>query len=105
MNLPTDNLFLTIMDVDSWMPEVYMDEVEDHIANHWQRRHDYVYEPYQFFTRNHLDVPALTRAYDHIMSAFNAVNTFTFTGFSFAVSNYTVSYNLVKRIGFWDTVE
>ena len=39
------------------------------------------------------------------MSAFNAVNTFTFTGFSFAVSNYTVSYDLVKRIGFFDTVE
>jgi len=64
-----------------------------------------VYEPYQMFTRNQLSVPGLTRVYDHIMSGFNAVNTFTFTGFSFAVSNYTVSYNLIKRIGFFDTVE
>jgi hypothetical protein len=35
LNLPTDNLFLTIMDVDSWMPDVYMDEVEDHMTKNW----------------------------------------------------------------------
>lgn len=64
-----------------------------------------MYLPYQFFTRNQLEVPALTRIFDHGMSAMNCVNTFTFSGYSFAVSNYTFSYDLVKRTGFWDKCE
>lgn len=35
MMLPTENLFLTIIDVDSWAPDVYFDEVEDHIVANW----------------------------------------------------------------------
>lgn len=105
LGLTTDNLFLTVMDVDSWMPDVYFYEVEDHIRANWDRKNDFVYLPYQMFTRNQLSVPALTRVFDHAMSAMNCVNTFTFSGFSFAVSNYTVSYDLVKRTGFWDKCE
>jgi len=26
------------------------------------------------------------------------------TGISFSLSNYTLSYSMVKKIGFWDTV-
>lgn len=31
MMIPTKNLFLTIMDVDSWAPNAYFDEMESHI--------------------------------------------------------------------------
>jgi hypothetical protein len=54
MMLPTDNLFLTIIDVDSWAPDVYFDEVEDHIRDNWEERHVFIYQPPQVFTRNHL---------------------------------------------------
>ena len=30
-------------------------------------------------------------------------NLFSFFDFTFPLSNYTLSYNLVKRMGFWDT--
>lgn len=36
MMLSTENLFLTIIDVDSWAPNVYFDEVEDHIRENWE---------------------------------------------------------------------
>ncbi len=31
MMISMDNVFLTIIDVDSWAPEAYFQEVEDHI--------------------------------------------------------------------------
>jgi hypothetical protein len=54
MMIPMENLFLTIMDVDSWAPDVYFDEVEDHIRENWEERHIFIYQPPQVFTRNHL---------------------------------------------------
>ena len=30
-----DNFFLTVIDADSWMPEMYYSEVEEHIANNF----------------------------------------------------------------------
>lgn len=103
--LPTDNLFLTIIDVDSWAPDVYFDEVEDHIRDNWEERHINIYQPPQVFTRNHLEVPVISRVYDYMHSSMHAANLFSFADITFPLSNYTLSFNLTKRMGFWDTVE
>ena len=57
----------------------------------------------QIFTRNNLDVPIFTRAYDMMHSFAHASQLYSFLRITFPLSNYTISYNLVKRIGFWDT--
>ena len=31
-----DNVFLTIMDADSWAPNLYIDLMEDHIRENYQ---------------------------------------------------------------------
>lgn len=105
MMLPTHNLFLTIIDVDSWAPNVYFDEMEDHIHQNWEKRHIYIYQPPQMFTRNHLEVPMISRVYDYMHSSLHAANLFSFTGITFPLSNYSLSLYLAKRMGFWDTVE
>jgi hypothetical protein len=59
--------------------------------------------PAQIFTRNYLDVPVFTRIYDHTHSFAHLSNMRSCTSIIFPISNYTVSYKLMKRIGFWDT--
>lgn len=55
------------------------------------------------FIRNHMEVPAITRTYDisHGMVQFS--NLFSLWNTSFPLSNYSLSFKLAKRIGFWDT--
>ncbi len=47
----------------------------------------------------------IVRAYDDMYSSMHASNLITCTGITFSLSNYSLSYNLIKKIGFWDTVE
>ena len=54
MMIPTQNLFLTIIDVDSWAPNAYFDEMENHINQNYEKRHIFIYQPPQIFTRNNL---------------------------------------------------
>lgn len=82
-----------------------MDELEDHIKANWNKRFTFVYGPFNIFGKNYLNVPAATRVFDHLISSYQAPNIVNFTGFGFAISNYTVSYNLAKRIDFWDPNE
>jgi hypothetical protein len=62
-----------------------------------------IFQPPQIFTRNFLDVPITTRVYDLMHSYLHCSNLFSFFSFTFALSNYTVSYKLIKSVGFWDT--
>jgi len=50
-----------------------------------------------------MDVPIFTRVYDIMHSYVHCSNLFSFAGLSFPLSNYTLSYKLIKSIGFWDT--
>lgn len=59
--------------------------------------------PTQIFTRNYLDVPMFTRIYDLLHSFAHATNSYSCMDLGFPLSNYTISYKLIKRIGFWDT--
>lgn len=52
-----------------------------------------------------MDVPVVVRTYDDMFSSLHASNQITCSGVTFSFSNYTLSYNMLKKIGFWDTVE
>lgn len=56
----------------------------------------------QIFTRNHLKTPLLNRCYD-TMHSLAQLSNLVAVKFRFPLSNYSVSYNLMKRIGWWDT--
>ena len=58
--------------------------------------------PPQIFTRNHLDSPVFSRTYDSMHSMVHLSNMVAIC-YSFPLSNYTISYSLAKRIGYWDT--
>jgi hypothetical protein len=96
---------LTIIDADSWVPEVYIREVEDHLSKpkHSSSRERYIYQPNQIFTRNHLDVPIITRAYDQLHGSMHSNNLMSFFNISFPLSNYSLQFTLAKKIGWWDT--
>ena len=57
------------------------------------------------FGRNNEKVPGISRVMDTMVSSFQSPNTVNFSGFGLVISNYTVSYNLAKRVDFWDTNE
>ena len=59
-----NSVMLTILDADSWAPDVYFDVLEEKIREEYEQRHERVYQPIQIFTRNHLEVPIVTRVYD-----------------------------------------
>jgi len=98
-----DAVFLTILDADSWAPNVYFDIMDEHIIANMDKRHSFIYQPPQIFTRNNLDVPVFTRVYDMMHSFAHCANLYSIFKVTFPLSNYTLSYNLIKRIGFWDT--
>lgn len=45
----------------------------------------------------------MTRVYDTMHCVAHCSNLYSDIGFTFPLSNYTLSYNLIKKIGFWDT--
>ena len=71
-----DSVFLTIIDADSWVPAIYIKEMEDHMTKeqNYDRRHKFIYCNNQIYTRNHLDVPIITRTYDHLHSCMHHSN-------------------------------
>jgi cellulose synthase/poly-beta-1,6-N-acetylglucosamine synthase-like glycosyltransferase len=52
-----------------------------------------------------MDVPVFVRTYDDMFSSFHAASMAACCGLTFSFSNYSLSYKLLRRIGFWDTNE
>ena len=98
-----ESLFLTIIDADSWAPDIYFDLVEEYILKHYEKRHSLIFQPPQIFTRNHLQVPFTTRVYDLMHSFAHCSNLYSIFNITFPLSNYSLSYSLIKKIGYWDT--
>lgn len=48
-------------------------------------------------------MPVFTRVYDVLHSFAHTSNLYSIFNVTYPLSNYTLSYNLIKRIGFWDT--
>jgi hypothetical protein len=94
---------VTVMDADSWAPEIYFVEIQNLIEKDHDLRYKTIFEPSQMFTRNNFEVPLATRVYDQNHSGIHFVNLVSVCGISFPLSNYTLSFNLIKKVGFWDT--
>ena len=101
--IDSDSVMLTIIDADSWAPELYFDVLQDKIREQHEDMYERLWFPTQIFTRNYLDVPMFTRIYDLLHSFAHATNSYSCMDLGFPLSNYTISYKLIKRIGFWDT--
>lgn len=61
-----------------------------------------MFSPPQVFTRNHLETPVFSRTYDSMHSMVHLANIVSLK-YAFPLSNYTISYSLAKKIGYWDT--
>lgn len=93
---------VTVIDADSWAPNKYFIEVNRHIRRHPEDRHQTIFSPPQIFTRNNTEVPIFTRVYD-VMNTFLHLSNLASWEFSFPFSNYTLSLELIKSVGYWDT--
>jgi hypothetical protein len=99
-----ENVMVTVLDADSWVPEIYVDQLETHLSEHLEDRHKIIYQPPQIYTRNCMEVSVLIRTYDDMYSSMHAASLISPCGVTFSLSNYTLSYTLAQRVGFWDTV-
>ena len=55
-----------------------------------------IFQPCQMFTRNYMDVPAMTRTYDMTHGLVHFSNLFSLFNTSFPLSNYSLSFHLAK---------
>ena len=98
-------MLLTIPDADSWVPEIYMHEVERHYLdpkNH-DRKFDLIFCPSQIFMVNNMDVPVVNRTLDDLHASLHSANLISMFDLVFPLSNYTYSYRMLKEIDYWDT--
>jgi hypothetical protein len=94
---------LTVIDADSWAPDLYIDLVDEHLQKNILHKDRTIYQPPQIFTRNNLEVPIITRVQDIMHSFGHVSNLYSVFNITFPLSNYSISYNMIKEIGFWDT--
>lgn len=90
------------MDCDSMCPKEYLDQVNEYLYKNPAEIDSVVFNPTQIFKRNDADVPIFTRSFDNYHSFAHCNNTVSLFNFSSPFSNYTLSYNLIKEVGFWD---
>lgn len=83
-------------------PAEYIDQVNAHFFRNPKEFNNLVFNPTQIFKRNDANVPILTRSFDNYHSFGHCNNTVSFFNFSSPFSNYSLSYNLIKEVGFWD---
>ena len=105
LTIPIEKIVLTIIDADSWVPEVYIREIDDHLDDPTRlaERQYYIYQSNQIFTRNAVDVPFITRVYDQVHGGMHSNNSFSLFNVTYPLSNYSLHFSLAKQIGWWDT--
>jgi hypothetical protein len=69
-----NDVYITVIDADSWVPEIYIHEVQERIDTEYELRHKTIFEPAQMYTRNNLEVPITTRVYDLSHGAIHFTN-------------------------------
>lgn len=100
-----EEVLITIMDADSWIPNVYIDEIDEHMMRNEEEKDFSIFSPPQMFTINSMQVPMLSRAWDSIQASLYFSNFPSVFKTVYPVSNYTMSFNMLKNIGFIDTCE
>lgn len=94
---------ITVIDADSWAPDLYIDLVHEHLQTNYRNKDQFIYQPPQIFTRNNMEVPVVTRVQDLMHSYGHCSNLYSIFNLTFPLSNYSLSLSLAKKIGFWDT--
>jgi hypothetical protein len=97
-----NRIIITVSDSDSAIPELYIREVEDALANAEDPYH-LLCAPPIFFSRNCFDVPAAVRVTDITWSAMVMSNLSNSRGMCIPCSNYSLSMVLADKVGYWDT--
>lgn len=77
--------------------------MEDHLIKNHDMRHSVIYQAPQIFTKNQLEVPIFTRVADIMHSYVHCSSLYSIFKLTFPLVNYSMSYQLLKRIGFLDT--
>jgi hypothetical protein len=95
-------VFVTVLDCDSLVPKEYIDHVNAYIIKDTEKSYKCVFNPGQIQRRNDMNVPVITRIFD-INHAYAQWNTsISYLEMSAPWGNYTLSYDLIKSVGFWD---
>ena len=93
---------ITSMDADTLVPQQYFSEVEAYIRKHPENKNRAIFAGPQIFTRNCMETSVVVRVHD-MMHSFVHLANLPALFFSFPLSNYTLSFNLVERVKGWDT--
>ncbi|EIE83143.1 hypothetical protein RO3G_07848 [Rhizopus delemar RA 99-880] len=94
-------IILTIMDSDAAIPELYIHEVEEAL-NKSDDAHYTICAPPIFFSRNSHQVPAAVRMTDITWATLVMSNLSNSDGLCVPCSNYSLSFILAERVGYWD---
>lgn len=101
-NIDRNRIIITVSDSDSAIPELYIREVEEALAQAQDPYH-LLCAPPIFFSRNCFDVPAAVRVTDITWSAMVMSNLSNSRGMCIPCSNYSLSMVLADKVGYWDT--
>ena len=102
LNIDKNQVIVTSMDADSWGPEVYFEEMDDYLRENFKNKDKIIFNSPQIFSRNSEKVSPWMRVMDMVHSVAHLASLPSLF-FSLALSNYSLSYSLLERIGFWDT--
>lgn len=94
-------IILTIMDSDAAIPEMYIIEVEEALTKSDDPYYT-ICAPPIFFSRNCNQVPACVRMADITWAAMVMSNLSNSDGLCVPCSNYSLSFILAERVGYWD---
>ncbi|KAG2206766.1 hypothetical protein INT47_003708 [Mucor saturninus] len=94
-------IILTVMDSDAAIPEMYILEVEEALMKSDDPYYT-ICAPPIFFSRNCAQVPACVRMADITWAAMVMSNLSNSSGLCVPCSNYTLSFILAERVGYWD---
>ncbi|KAG1453003.1 hypothetical protein G6F56_007675 [Rhizopus delemar] len=94
-------IILTIMDSDAAIPELYIHEVEEAL-NKSDDPYYTICAPPIFFSRNSHQVPAAVRMTDITWATLVMSNLSNSDGLCVPCSNYSLSFILADRVGYWD---
>ncbi|KAI9473646.1 MAG: hypothetical protein EXX96DRAFT_528459 [Benjaminiella poitrasii] len=94
-------IILTIMDSDAAIPELYVVKVEEAL-NKSDDPYYTICAPPIFFSRNCYQVPAAVRMTDITWAALVMSNLSNSDGLCVPCSNYSLSFILAERVGYWD---
>jgi hypothetical protein len=101
-----DQVLLSIIDADTFMPEAYLKKVDEQLFLDENKKDTSIFIVPNIYVRNEEDINAFGRVRDMMDSAQNiAFNGLSAFDIRLPFGYYSMSYNLIKSVGYYDTVE